>query len=634
MCGIAGVCDRRGRNLDGVEALAATLHHRGPDSLGSYPKSGAHLRGGAGEAAAVIAQSRLAVIDLVTGDPPITNEDGTIGVVLNGEIYNYRSLAAELAARGRRFATRCDTEVIAHLAEDCEPVALARRLDGMFAFAVWDQRRRRLVLGRDRFGKKPLYYWAGGGRLVFGSELKAVLADPGVPRTLDPGAVPAYLTFGYVPSPATFFEGVRSVPPGHVLTFDGDGVTLERYWEPPVPGLDGCTTLDVGLEEAAREVRRLLCDAVDRRLVADVPLGAFLSGGVDSSAVVAFMARLSPTPVRTFTIGFDDHDGFDERPFAAQVARRYGTDHTEFVVKADMTELVERLVYHHDQPFGDSSALPTFILSEQTRAEVTVALCGDGGDELFGGYERFAAALAMGRLSVLPPGVWGGVSGVLGRLGGGALGGRVASAQRLLQRLPFEMPDSYLSWLSYVPESWRQRLLDHPSDWGQEQYRSLWAATEGSAPLDRLLNLNLRTYLLDDLLPKVDRMAMAHGLEVRSPFLDTELAEFVLRLPPATKIAGMAQKRALKAAVVDLLPPEVLKRRKRGFGVPLDRWFRTDLASYIESMLCSPTSRCGQHLDAAALRELVADHQSGRANLGHALWTLLTLEVFLRHEGW
>jgi asparagine synthase (glutamine-hydrolysing) len=628
VCGIAGVVDEQGRSLDRVLDLASTLRHRGPDSMGAYEGSGA-----------VIAQSRLAIIDLVTGDPPITNEDGTVAVVLNGEIYNYRRLQERLRRAGHQLKTECDTEVIAHLAEEWDPVDLARQLDGMFAFAVWDNRRRRLTLGRDRFGKKPLYYWTDGRRFVFASELKAVLADPYVPRSLDPLAIPAYLTFGYVPTPRTFFEGIRSLPPGHVLTFQAaDGITTtEEYWHPPVRGLDGCAPLDVSFEEARREVRRLLCDAVDRRLVADVPLGAFLSGGIDSSSIVALMARLSPRPVKTFTIGFDDGDGFDERPFAAQVARQFGTEHTEFVVAPDKAGVIEQLVAHHDQPFGDSSALPTFLLSQLTRDHVTVALCGDGGDEIFAGYERFAAALALARLDGIPDPMVDGLCRLVGRVPAGWFGGRGGQAQRMLRHPRADMPDTYLSWVSYVPEPWRQRLLDHPSDWATEEYRQIWWSTEGASRLDRLLDLNLRTYLLDDLLPKVDRMAMARGLEVRSPFLDTDLAEFALRLPPRTKIAGFSRKRVLKAAVGDLLPPDILHRPKRGFGVPLDRWFRTDLRRYVTSMLDAPKSRVGQHLDADAVRDLVAAQRAapgGAGNLGHAVWTLLTLEVFLRREGW
>ncbi|MEA2932881.1 MAG: hypothetical protein QOI56_1666, partial [Actinomycetota bacterium] len=378
MCGIAGAIGTVDVDRDAVERQLRTLDHRGPDSWGMYARG-----------RAAIGQTRLAIIDLVTGDPPITNEDGRVGVALNGEIYNYLALGDDLRHDGHKLATHGDTEVIAHLAESLEPVALARRLVGMFAFAVWDDRRGRLILGRDRLGKKPLYYWAHDGRLVFGSEIKSVLAHPWVPRDLDPDAIPAYLTFGYVPTPRTFFAGIHSVPPGHVLVMDDDGQPrIERYWEPQVPKAGGVELIDLPLDEAATEVRALLTRAVERRLLADVPIGAFLSGGVDSSAVVGIMAGLSARPIRTFTIGFDDDDGYDERPYARTVAERFGTEHVEFVVKPDAVNLVERLVWHHDQPFGDSSAIPTFLLSELTHRHVTVALCGDGGDELFAGYER------------------------------------------------------------------------------------------------------------------------------------------------------------------------------------------------------------------------------------------------------
>jgi asparagine synthase (glutamine-hydrolysing) len=613
VCGIAGIVDFTGSSTEAfpdVDPLLGLLRHRGPDSSGSFVRPGA-----------AIGQTRLAVIDLVTGDPPIANEDGTVGVAFNGEIYNFRSLLSELARAGHTLKTEGDTEVIAHLAEDLDPVSLALRLDGMFAFAVWDDRRRRLVLGRDRFGKKPLYYWTDGRRLVFGSEIKAVLAAPCVPRRMEPSALPAYLTFGYVPTPRTFFEGVQSLPPGHVLSFSAaEGVVVVPYWEPPVPGLRGVRPLELRGEELRQEVRRRLCDAVERRLVSDVPLGAFLSGGVDSSAVVALMARLSPRRVRTFTIGFDDQDLYDERPYAALVARLYGTEHTEFVVDPDRAELIDRLVWHHDQPFGDSSALPTFLLSELTRKHVTVALCGDGGDEMFGGYERFAAALALSRLDRLP----------VSRIPQLPIGGRGASVHRALSRAGMGMPDAYLSWLTFAPSA----LAMSDDRWGIDDYRRIWQSSEGAASLERLVNLNIRTYLLDDLLVKVDRASMAHGLEVRSPFLDADLADLALRLPPRSRVWGFSLKRALKDAVRDLLPREILHRRKRGFGVPLDRWFRTDLASYVQGTLCSSSSRINNHLHADQVAALVAEHQSGTANHGHALWTLLTLEVFLRAQDW
>jgi asparagine synthase (glutamine-hydrolysing) len=625
MCGIAGALvsdgsDQRRR----VEAQVATLGHRGPDSSGVYVRSGV-----------AIGQTRLAVIDLVTGDPPITNEDGLIGVALNGEIYNFASLRSELLAQGHTFSTAGDTEVIAHLAEELDPCELAARLDGMFAFAIWDDRSERLVLGRDRLGKKPLYFWAGAGGVVFGSEIKAVVSDPAVPRRLDPDAIPAYLTFGYVPTPRTFYEGVQSLPPGHVLVAErGMPVRILEYWRPPVGGDNGDRAGGPGsLDEAGEELRRLLTASVAKRLVADVPVGAFLSGGIDSSAVVSLMAVLSTIPVRTFTIGFDDRDGYDERPFARQVAERFGTEHTEFVVQPDAVDLVERLVHHHDQPFGDASAIPTYLLSELTRQHVTVALCGDGGDELFAGYERFSAAVAMRQLQRLPVAVRQGLRAGAERTPGVQRARLVRRAARFVASGERPMPDYYRAWISYVPDDTVADLVVAPSSWGVDDYRQIWAGSAGAAFLDRLLDLNLRTYLLDDLLPKVDRMSMAHGLEVRTPFLDRDVVPFALALPPAMKLRGWSRKRVLKHAMRDLLTPEILNRPKRGFGVPLDRWFRTDLRPFVEARLIGPQARLNAHVRHEALQRLWQEHLQGAGN-GLALWTLLTLEVFLEAQDW
>jgi asparagine synthase (glutamine-hydrolysing) len=626
MCGICGLVGSDPAAVHRVvEQQLARLDHRGPDARGHFASS-------SGE----IAQNRLAIIDLVTGDPPITNEDDSIAVVLNGEIYNFRELRSQLRAQGHEFSSRGDTEVLAHLAEDAPPVQLAQRLDGMFAFAIWDERRHRLTLGRDRLGKKPLFYWCSGGRLVFGSEIKALFADPAVPRQVDRSAIPAYLTFGYVPSPRTFFEGVRSVAPGQVLTFEPGGVpVLERFWEPPVAGRDGAPRLGLAQGRAAREVRALLEAAVQRRLISDVPLGAFLSGGIDSTTVVGIMAEQLDRPVQTFTIGFEDRDGYDERPFARLAARRHKTDHHEFVVKPDAVDLVERLVWHHDQPFGDSSAIPTFLLSELTRRHVTVALSGDGGDELFAGYERFAAGLAARRYAALPGFVQQGLGAALDLLPASSLRGRVASVQRFARVAALGLPDAYRSWISYVPDAERDALLDGwGDDWGLEDYRAIWRGSKGAGTLDRLLDLNLRTYLPDDLLVKADRMSMAHGLEVRSPFLDRQLLAYATRLHPRLKARGMSLKRVLKAAVADLLPPEIMARGKRGFGVPLDRWFRAELRAYLGATLGAPDARVRRYLVPEALNRLLAEHNAGGANHGQALWTLLTLEVFLRREGW
>jgi asparagine synthase (glutamine-hydrolysing) len=617
VCGIAGELSWNGAPQAAPADLLWTVRHRGPDAEGAFAR---------GEA--WVGQTRLSIIDVPGGDPPIANEDGTIGVALNGEIYNFRELREELLARGHRFSTRGDTEVIAHLAEELDPAALAARLDGMFGLAAWDARRRRLVLARDRFGKKPLYYWHDAARLVFGSEIKTVLAHPAVPGRLREAAIPDYLTFGYVPSPDTFYEGVRSVPPGHVLVADaGSPPRVEPYWELELPA----TKLDVSLDDAADLVRDALRTAVRRRLVADVPLGAFLSGGIDSSAVVALMAEAGR--VATFTIGFEDDAGFDERPYARAVAHHYDTEHTEFVVRPDATELIERLVWHHDQPFGDSSALPTYLLAELTGRHVTVALSGDGGDELFAGYERLAAARALVRYQAVPRPARAAVRRAAQAAAPLARGtGTAAKVRRALVRSDRHPAEALLAWISYVPEESRAGLIGTTQSPGIDAYRRLWDRTAGADPLDRLLDLNIRTYLLDDLLPKIDRMSMAHGLEVRSPFLDPELAALAFRLPPRLRLRGFALKRVLKAAVADLLPPELLDRPKRGFGIPLDRWFRDDLAGLVASTLGAGDSRVGEHVSRDAVKAMIAAHNAGRASHGHALWTLLTLELFLRER--
>jgi asparagine synthase (glutamine-hydrolysing) len=482
-------------------------------------------------------------------------------------------------------------------------------------------------------GKKPLYYWVGPDRFVFGSEIKAVLAHPWVPRELASGAVDAYLTFGYVPTPRTFFVGIQSLPPGHIGVFEPGSTELwlERYWN----------TRSVisfshprGRREVAAELRRLLSRAVKKRMVADVPMGAFLSGGLDSSSVVAMMAEHSHRPVATFTIGFEDEDGFDERPYARTVARRYGTDHTEFVVHPNAAALIEELVHHYDQPFGDSSALPTYLLSQLTRQHVTVALCGDGGDEVFAGYERFAAAIAMSYFQRLPESVRELTARYATCRVPPPFRGRAGRVERFFARRDLPPHMAFLSWITYVPDEWRRRLLPDASDWGFEDYKRIWEATFGTDLLARLQALTIDTYLLDDLLVKVDRMTMAHGLEVRSPMLDPDLLAFGLSLPPHDKVFGKSLKRSLKVAMAAELPLETLRRPKRGFGLPLDRWFRGELRTYMAGTLGSPSARVRAHVSSQALDALVHEHLTGRANLGHPLWTLLTLEVFLQREKW
>ena len=625
MCGIAGFVQTSGQvDLRFIDKQLELLHHRGPDSQGSYRGSDA-----------VVGQTRLAIIDIETGDPPVTNENKTVGVALNGEIYNYRELRTGLVRRGHTFRTRGDTEVIAHLAEELEPIELARALDGMFAFAVWDDKKEVLILARDGLGKKPLYYWFNSSEFVFASEIKALFAHPSVPREMATGAIEAYLRFGYVPTPRTFFEGIYSVPPGHVLVAKkGSEPQLLKYWEPRVPGASDTAHVDESMDVSARTVRKLLSEAVEKRLVADVPVGAFLSGGIDSSSIIALMTECLGEGIQTFTIGFNDEDGYDERRYARLVADRFRTDHVEFVVEPKAVDLVDTLVWHHDQPFGDASAIPTYLLSELTHQHVTVALCGDGGDELFAGYERFAGALMVERLASLPRALRSPLEMALSRVPKGAFGGRGKSARRFARRSRLSPADAFGSWLSYMDDDVLNSLVQESDGWALNDYRAIFERSAQGKLLDRLIDLNLRTYLLDDLLPKVDRMSMAHGLEVRAPFLDRKLLEYSLKLPERLRIRGLAQKRVLKRAMADLLPREILARRKRGFGVPLDRWFRSDLKNYLQGMLMSPDARVREHLRPEAIDRLVTLHDEEKSDEGLALWSLLTLEIFLRKNGW
>jgi asparagine synthase (glutamine-hydrolysing) len=618
VCGIAG---GTGHNTASQQVVIgrqlATLDHRGPDAAGFSTSP-----------TVVIGQTRLAVMDPAHGDPPMTDESGDVRVALNGEIYNFLELRAQLQDQGHRFRSACDTEVLAHLAESLEPVDLARALRGMFAFAVWDERRGRLILGRDRLGKKPLYFWTGGGDLVFGSEIKAVLADPRVPRELDRDVIPAYLAFGYAPSPRTFFDGVQSVPPGSVLVWERGSYVVESYWDCRAVSTEELLTAPV--EELAREAGRLFAEAVRERLVADVPLGAFLSGGIDSSAVVAVMADAASGPVRTFCIGFNE-DAYDERRWARLVSDRFSTEHVEELVKPDASAALDTVLDHCDQPFADSSALPMHLLAGVARQHVTVALSGDGGDEVFGGYERFAASILLNRVQKLPTPLRAGAAGAGRVLQGGDQRGLRSRAGRLLRGFGKPMPDAYEELVRYFDDEWLTAARLSPQ---RDVHAAEWFGSAGAPVLGRLLDLNRRTYLLDDLLVKVDRMSMAHALEVRSPFLDHRLVEFAARVPGRHHVHGRRLKVLLKLAMRGTLPDEVLDRPKRGFGVPLDAWFRGPLRDETHRRLLDRTARVAAFVPAEQVSALVREHDAGKAAHGQRLWSLLMLERFLEREGW
>jgi asparagine synthase (glutamine-hydrolysing) len=622
MCGIAGILTFDGSppGRDRLLAMADALRHRGPDAQGI-------LEDARGSPGVGLVHRRLSIIDLSTvADQPLPNEDGSVHAMLNGEIYNFRELRAQLEGR-HSFRSKGDTEVIVHLYEDRGAQAL-ESLDGMFAFAIWDSRARRLLLARDHFGKKPLYYFVDRKELIFASEIQALLAA-GVPVSMDEEHFQEYLVFGYVPTPATLFRGIRKLPPASYLEADERGVHAPRvYWDLKFPP-EGCASA-ISLDSAAERVRELLTDAVRKRLIADVPLGVLLSGGVDSSAIAALAARLGQGPVKTFTVGFENDAFYDERPHAQRVADHIGAEHHASLAKAQAADLVETLLSHHGEPFGDSSALPTYLVAREARREVTVVLNGDGGDEAFAGYDRFRAALLADRIPAPLGQALSRLSGLLPE--GSTYHGTLRRIRRFTRKMVLPFPERFLAWSSFFDLTALQVLLRGASVDTQQvlsSYKDALAPCHGASLLSRLLYLNLRTYLLDDLLPKMDRMTMAHGLEARSPLLDRPLLEFVAGLPDALKRRGGRSKVVLKEAVKDLLPPEIISRPKHGFGVPLGRWFRGELRPMVESTLLE-RPRLGARLRTETVRTLFDEHVSGKADHGHQLWTLLTLELWLR----
>jgi asparagine synthase (glutamine-hydrolysing) len=613
MCGIAGIVDLAGGpvHADEGRSMCAAIVHRGPDGEGTYLGQGVGL-----------GMRRLSIIDLHTGDQPVRNEDGSAWVVFNGEIYNYRELRAQLEARGHRFYTHTDTEVIVHLYEE-RGVACVEALRGMFAFAVWDERSRQLLLARDRLGIKPLYYGRLGDRLVFGSELKALLALPEVGRSVDWKAFGHFLAFLSTPADQSILQGIRKLPPAHVLVARaGAEPRVTRYW-------DVSFAPDRGRSEAwyVDRLRELLDESVRLHLVSDVPLGAFLSGGIDSSAVVATMAAHTSEPVKTFTIGFADAD-FSELGHARKVAEAFQTEHHELVLEPASLDVLDDLVWHLDEPFGDSSAIPTYMVSRLAAQHVTVALSGDGGDELFAGYERYLVErrertwrfvpqplrrMMAQAMAAMPPGVRGrnylrhvSLPGVERYLDAGTLFGRDEVA-RLVSPEVRELVAAHDPW-----EEPRRHL---------RQARGHW--------LSALQSLDLHSYLPLDILTKVDRMSMAHSLEARVPLLDHRLVEFAATVPPELQLRGSTTKYLLKRAMRSVLPASILHRPKQGFAIPLARWFGGGFEERLRDTLLSDTVRRRGVFDVAALEQRLR-HGRADGGLGLDLWTLLSFELWCR----
>ena len=595
-------------NPDQLAVMSATLVHRGPDSDGTFADGSAGL-----------AARRLAIIDLATGDQPIANEDGRITVVQNGEIYNYRELRHELERAGHRFSTSGDTEVLVHLYEE-HGERFAERLRGMFAVALWDSERNRLVLARDRFGIKPLYYREAGDELAFASELRAL------PRgEIDLDSLEAFLSFNSVPGPLTIFRGVRKLQPGHVLTWENGRSELIQYARPaPVRASEVR-----GEEEAelVEELRARLRDSVRAHLVSDVPVGVLLSGGIDSSMLAALAAEEASEPLRTFSIGFEERS-FDELADARLVAERYGTQHRELVLRPDAALLLPALAEAFDEPFADSSALPTYLVSQLAAEDVKVALSGEGGDELFGGYYTYAADLLAQKTGWTAPLL----RPLVERLpSSSARASFDYRAKRFVRAAHLPPLERHHGWKEIFSPDARAELTGRQSGFDPVGLlRARFAETEGAELLARLQDVDLGTYLVDDLLVKTDRASMAHSLEARVPFLDPVVTNFALALPSRHKVRGLRKKVLLRKAAAPLVPPELLRRRKRGFSIPAAAWLRGELEPFARDTLSADTLRSQGFFRPEAVTRLIDDHVAGRADLSRQLWGLLSFMLW--HE--
>jgi len=630
MCGIAGIVSLTDRPLEDVELVRTMMDrlvHRGPDESGVYVNE-THT--------VCLGHRRLSIIDLQTGRQPLGNQDGSVTVAFNGEIYGFQALRRELEERGHHFRTATDTEVIVHLYEDFGEAAL-QRLTGMFAIALWDEDNQCLLLARDRLGKKPLYYAIGPNALVFASELDPLTAVPWLSRDIDEMALDRYLTLGYIPAPATIYAGVQKLEAGEYLIIRKGDLQRRRYWSlsavPP--------TSPVAWPDVKGELVRRVREATRVRLVSDVPIGCFLSGGVDSSIVLAMMAELSDRPVRTFSMGFAEEQ-YSELPYARTLARHFGTDHHEYVLEPNGVEVLDRLVSHIGEPFADSSCLPTWYLAEMTRKSVPVALTGDGGDELFGGYAWYRTGHFLNRLAVVPPAVWRGI----GRLSSLLPGAGLRRVNRLANVLTL-LPGGRYAWLRQQMSSEIKKRIYTLEFFARTQGEALgwlgqrYDAMPGDDSLNRMMAADLASYMAEDLLVKVDRMSMAHSLECRSPLLDSDVVTLALQIPSTLKIGGplisrnqrtpVGGKWILREAFRDRFPEGFLERPKQGFGVPLERWFKSHMRDLLCERVLSGTVLQSKRFNLKSLHGLVEEHIEGRANHASTLWALLVLSSWGQH---
>ena len=622
MCGITGIVRRDRAPIDRelLMRMNNAIHHRGPDEDGFYFSDGVGL-----------AMRRLAIIDLKSGQQPIHNGDRTAWIVFNGEIYNYRELRKQLEALGHTFYTDSDTETIVH-AYDQYGTACPKHLRGMFAFAIWDERDKSLFIARDRVGKKPLLYAQTHDQLIFGSEFTALLTHPAISREVNYEAIHHYLSFISVPAPLTAYQSISKLEPGHWLLWRDGEIKLERYWQ-----LDFSHKIDISEQEAGERVSELLRDAVRVRLMSEVPLGAFLSGGIDSSAVVALMAQESSDRVKTFSIGFEEQD-FSELHHARRVAEHVGAEHHEFIVRPNAMEILPTLVEHYGEPFADSSAIPSYYVSRETRRYVTVALNGDGGDECFAGYERYAAMnLAQRYTKLLPAALRTGViANVANALPEFRSRGPLGKGKRFLQAASLSPIQRYLRWISAFDENAKLELY---SDQFREQTRGFstvsiiepwFAKANGAGIVDASLLTDTMTYLPNDLLVKMDIASMTVSLEARSPFLDHHLMEFAASLPEKLKLRRMTTKYLLKRVLRDLVPAKNLSRGKMGFGVPIGHWFRGSMQPFLRETLLSEKAGSRGFFRKEKVEQIVDQHVAGRTDHSHRLWSLLMLELWFQ----
>jgi asparagine synthase (glutamine-hydrolysing) len=619
MCGIAGFADitpghgTAAADAERVRQMCDVMRHRGPDDHGAYVQPGVAL-----------GMRRLSIIDLAGGHQPVHNEDSSVHVVFNGEIYNYRELRTALESSGHRFHTASDTETIVHGYEQWGDDVFAR-LRGMFAVAIWDAPRRSLLVARDRAGIKPLYYAEAAGRLFFGSEAKCLLVNAEIDRSLDPAALDHFLAYQYTPRDRAIFRGVRKLPPGHLIRLENGRVHVRRYWRmEPRPAFRGSEheVLD-GFEE-------LLSEAIRMHMVSDVPIGAFLSGGIDSSAVVALMAKASTRPVKTFAIGFDE-PAFDERRHAARIAAHLETEHHEYVVRPDALGILDRLVWHFDEPFADPSAIATWYVSEIARRHVKVVLSGDGGDELFGGYDRYLPHPRVSAFDRRAPALGRALAAATWRvLPHGARG------KNFLRHVARDPLGRYLDSVTFYHADERRALLspdfrDALGPWESETYfRAPLARLQGLPLATQVMALDFETYLPEDCLTKVDRMSMAHSIESRVPLLDHVVVEFAASLPAEYKIREGQQKYLLKQLVYRHVPRQLLERPKQGFGVPIGHWFRGSLREAFGDILGGPSARQRGYFDYRFVDRVLREHLSGKRDHAFRLWQLLVFELWNR----